>query len=474
MSSRRPLLALLIFWPTFAIGPSLCAHAAPWSGEVQATATAPAATKDKTAANIERMLTFARTGSPVIRPQAAKRLLALGAPAAERLWKECGEDVSGCAALGPELVAIMASFGDERLRSLTWRALSDADFPWRPAAANSLAQSASAAGGVSEGTAFLALLDDPIVQVRRAAIEGLAKLGRRENARALSACLQDERGEVRRVAASTLAEWGQPSALWTLVDELQRADRFFSIPIGRSARHEAWKLLAPRLGAELAFDPELDPDQNLPALRAITAAVSAVAGDRSQDSERSSASEAGSSSAFERKLGLPSDAQVVLGLELRSCRRGEFFLRWTKADELWVGLGWPTRVVLAPGTVAKLEALAEQRLAALGPERFWGTPGCDIERLHLPRVEGRTEVLLISKGPDAVEGLRPDPLSVLVNALLATLPNEAIALIAAESDATDAASVPRSTNASRLTQLRDRIRAALTVIGGDPQQVSDR
>ncbi|MEM7515748.1 MAG: hypothetical protein AAF368_02335, partial [Planctomycetota bacterium] len=121
--------------------------------------------------------------------------------------------------------------------------------------------------------------------------------------------------------------------------------------------------------------------------------------------------------------------RAVLGIELRSCRRGEIFLRWDERDLLWVGLGHPERIELPSGTTAALHAQAAELLQKL-EGRFFGEPGCDMEQVHFlakaSEEEGarppRPKAFRVNKGPDAVEGLRPQALTALAKLMLASLP----------------------------------------------------
>ena len=124
-------------------------------------------------ARIERLIGLASTGRPVVRPQAAQRLVEFGAEALPLLRARVGEDGEGLEALGPDLVEVIADFGDVERRKRLWWQLDEPDFPWRPQAMRSLARSAQE----SERGRFLRLVTDRLAQVRAAAVEALGKLG---------------------------------------------------------------------------------------------------------------------------------------------------------------------------------------------------------------------------------------------------------------------------------------------------------
>ena len=404
----------------------------------------PAAPQD-----LEQLIAAARTGRTVIRPQAARRIVRLWtqsesearADIVQRLRSESGKSPATLAQVGPALVEVLGEFEDEDLRGLLWRSLSDTEFPWRPYAARSLAAHPTA----TETPRFLAALADPIPPVRVAAVLAVANLGQADQAPAVRLLLNDEDDRVRRAAADALIEWGETSAMWWLYEELLREDRFFDRPTGEQARYQAWTLLSPRLGKitdASPYDPGLGPSDpaSVASLNAVRARlVQLDAGERPD---------------------LPPQARAggevpteLLGIELRSCRKGEVFLRWTDNDLLLVGQGNPARLVLPEGTVQALLSTTAEARAGLGDKRLFGSPGCDMEQFHVRsgRLSPATQ-WIVSCGPDPVPDLRPSNLNFLGRALLAAIPQ-----VPASEVALDA----------RLAQLRERTRAALQAIGGE-------
>ena len=379
--------------------------------------------------DVARYLRVARTGSPVVRPQAARRLVRLGAPAAEGVLAACGAGPAGLATLGADVIEIAGELEHEGLRARLWQALDDRDFPWRPAAARTLAKTALAA----EAARFRALAGDNISAVRTAAVAGFERLDDTGERAVVERLLADPHDRVRRAAAMLLDRWGDPCALHYVVEDLRRDDRFFENETGKTARFEAILLLEGRLGDRYGYAPAKKPAANRAAIDAIAKRVEELC---------------------DRLPELPTGAQAsgategdVLGLEIRSCRRGEFFLRWTKDDRLRVGRGKAATIDLPDGTTAALLKLAAGETSALGGATFWGAPGCDSEVLYLRADPARRSNLFrLSKGPSAVEGLRPVPLGRLAAALVATLPE----------GGTD----------PRLHDLRARVGRALAAVGG--------
>jgi hypothetical protein len=398
-------------------------------------APAPSLAQDdatEAARAVDTLLAQARDGRVTIRPQAARRLVAQGRAAIDRLLERTASGSAETAELGQHVVAVLGEFEDATLRSRVWTCLADRAFPWRPAAAQTLAGTARA----DELDRFTELLEDPLAPVRAAAIEGLRNLDAHERRALLQALLADPSDQVRRQAAVALAGWGERATLLWLWEDLRRTDRFFLLPTGEKARYDSFRELQQVLGEDFGYQPAREPDdpQNGAALESMRAAIVAPV-------------DAGNVPA------LPAIAAAgeeiggnVLGLEIRSCREGEFFLRWNRDDTLLVGLGRPARVDLPEGSVDRLRTLADGSFAALEGKRFAGTPGCDLEQVHfLPGDERSYLTFQLGKGPEAGAG-RPELLAPLVSALVATLPTEG--------------------DDPRLDALRRRVTEALAAVGG--------
>lgn len=384
---------------------------------------------------VDKLLRHARTGRPHVRPQAANRLRRLWASGDEavraeviaRLHAEAGDDQEALAALGSALVEVLAEFEDEALRLRLWQAVRDPEFPWRPYAARGLAVTAQP----EELDRMCLLLGDHIAAVRAAGLKGLYKLEARSAEALVRSLLADDADYVRRDAADLLIRWGHDDALWYLYEELARDDRFFDRPTGREARYKAYQLALTHLGDLGNYNPVKGPADNKVVLAVLATKVAARAGERPELPPAA--------------VAIPAHAPALLGLELRSCRRGEFFLRWTADDRLLVGQGNPAVIDLPQGTAARLAEAATARTEEL-EARTVGEPGCDLEIFYW-RPESFANMWIVSKGPQPVKDLRPVPLSTLHADLVETLP---------EGDHDD----------PRLADLRSRIRDALAAVGG--------
>lgn len=390
---------------------------------------------------MDRLLRAARTGRPVIRPQAARRIVRLweGSDSAEReaitarLLAESGATTASLAELGSALIEVLGEFADAELRTRLWAAVEDADFPWRPYAARGLASTALPA----ESERFAEVLLDTIGPVRAAGVEAYRVLDLRESSALLRLRLSDTDDRVRRVAADLLAEWGESDALYWLLEELRRQDTFFDRPTGLQARYQSLPLIERHLGDVAGYDADLPPgaEANLAALSTLEERVA----ERTEGSRPELPDVA--------RAGVPTP-RSRFGLELRSCRLGEHYLRWTADDVLLVGQGRPARVQLPEGTVARLSESGAAHLTELEDRRFFGTPGCDMEQfLWRAEVGGDTSVWIIAKGPETVTDLRPESLGHFYTELLETLPDE-------------------PSNFPRTDRLRRRVRATLAALGG--------
>ena len=378
---------------------------------------------------IERLMRAATTGRAVVRPQAARRLVELGPRGEERLLAELQPDGMGLAALGPPILEALGIARDPRLRAALWESLGDADFPWRPSSARAIAERPSPA----EARRFVPLLDDVLGEVRTAAAEGLMRS--HGPLPPLRAVLADEDERVRRAAAVALVRAGDRRPLWLLFEELARVDQWFERRSGQAARILAARALE-SLGVELhGLDPLEEPDASsaVAARSAIEADLTAMLGPRPELLPQ-------------QRAGRTAPARI--GLELRSCREGELWLRWGADDQLIVGQGNPAVVPLPPGTTARLEDLLTAGLAAAGPRRMYGTPGCDLEQLLVRGAS--SETLLLVKGPEPVAGLRPEALQPAWRALVESLPTAS----------------PEAPADPRLIELRERALRILASLGG--------
>lgn len=399
---------------------------------------------DPKAAEIQKLFELTRNGSPVVRPQAAQRLVRLGAPALEAIRAAIEAGPEALAGLGPELLGELGGFDDPELEQRLAAALSDLEFPWRPALLRALAQSP----GSADLPRFQGALEDVLGAAREGALVGLQALedrgllGEPERQRLeplVRARLTDPSDGVRRRAALLLDSWGDGGALAYLLEDLQRSDRFFDLDCGGLARRSAAQLLAARLqraprpgGAAPAA-----PGEAAPASAAADISAALPLGDYDPRFPPDAGANPGALEALKQRLiaraggrwpELPEIARaprsrpaLVLGLELRSCRRGEAWIGVGADDTLYVGLGTPRAVKLPAGASARLMAAAEQAQAALESDLF-GRPGCDLERYRFGDGSAPAErEWHVLKDAAPAGDLRPEPIDAVVRLLLELL-----------------------------------------------------
>ena len=366
--------------------------------------------REITPARLEKLIRAASQGSPVVRPQAAQRLEKMG-PMAHKAVLEHVQGKEDLFGVGPELLEVAAALatpgdgGRTELRARFWGYVGERDFPWRAALVAGLGREPQ---GQERGR-FVALLDDRLLAVRLAAMKGFAGESAAELLPLIQARLAKEtEGVARRALARRAYELGHTRSLWLLYAELGRADYFFDQPVGLVARLEAAKFLKALLPEGPKFDAQapVESDAALAQRQAWHALILAIAGPEPKRIVGPVA-----------PVGTP-----ILGLELRSCRRGEFFLRWTDQDQLWIGRGRPWAFDLKPGTHASLMIAAQGAAMAMGDRKLTGQPGCDQESFHM-RFPGskRSSVYMITKGPAPVPDLRPYALDPLLREMMGTL-----------------------------------------------------
>ncbi len=320
------------------------------------------------------------------------------------------------------------------MRAALWRSTTDRAFAWRVGVVDGLGESPLP----QELSRFPILLQDPLSSVRRVSLTGLAHLPQESIQVCLKRAIPLEHDDrVQREMAKLAVQVGVKEMAWVLFDDLDNTETYFDQPVGHRARIEAARQLAECLPLAPKVVPQNKPGTSL-AIReeaALEAYLEEHIGPQPKPSKPLS--------------GLEFKGKETVGLELRSCREGEFFLTWSSADQLWVGRSDPLVLALPEGTVAKLIELANSTAEVMGKDYLTGKPGCDMESFHfrLPPERPRQR-FLVCKGPEPVPGLRPDALQVASEALLASLPN---------GDHADA----------RAHRLQDQIRRALVSIGGE-------
>ncbi|HYC78719.1 MAG TPA: HEAT repeat domain-containing protein [Planctomycetota bacterium] len=363
--------------------PALCAvlFAAAVAGASTAQESAPAA--ESRAVDWRRLLDRANSDNPYFSAGATKVLEARGLEA----WPALDSFVRrrSIYALSAPVTTWLGKLDHPPARALLRRAARDPEFPWRPYAVRALAE----APREDDRALFRDLLEDPLPAAREAAAEGLGRCpatASDDETAALRARLADSSFDVRAAAADALFKRGDRSALPVMVDALDLVRRFFDLDFGEIARRRAWALVAPIAGEGVPYDPGAPPEHRAFAMTIL---------------RRRLALDASPDGAASRPAAWAPDVdRVVFGLEVRSCRRGDAFLRLTAEGDLVTGQYDLKAGRIPPALLATLREEIERARAV--PERpLYGRPGCDFERYYLPDEDGLRRLTVGPEGRPA-------------------------------------------------------------------------
>jgi hypothetical protein len=354
----------------------------------------------ESAPTLDRIADRANHQNPYFSAQGLKALKTKGAealPALERFVQR-----RSILALAPLVVDWLGETPEDGARRLLRTALADRQFPWRPQAARALAKAVRP----DEMDVVLALAKDPLPAVREPAFQALGDLASRNpelRAKALpvlEAGLSDKLFEPRLAAAEALLKLKEKTPLPILVEALGVERRFFDLDFGVLARRRAWDALKPLAGEGVAYEPAVPPAKSAEAIAEIARRLDVKPGSRPT---------------------LPADVEdAIFGIELRSCRAGDQWIRITSSGELVLGHYDLERRKLEPARAAELLKLVratgapESPESRLAPGAYFGRPGCDFEKWYLP---DEAALVRLTVGLDG----RPDALRALHEALGAAI-----------------------------------------------------
>ena len=201
----------------------------------------------------------------------------------------------------------------------------DRDFYWRSQALEALANRALAA----HEELFRSRLADPAYLTRVQAGRGLCLLG--IDGDRVVALLRDEDPRVRLRIAICLVERKDDRGLPTLVEALRQDASFLDYPWGPVGARTAFKALRKVAGGDHGYDPGVPVQKNKDAI------------DKFEEWAR-------------KRLGagfaepVPahrSDTSFSGGIQIRSCRNGDLFVRWTTEGRIAFGLEAGKKVELS-------------------------------------------------------------------------------------------------------------------------------
>jgi HEAT repeat protein len=332
--------------------------------------------------DLARLVERANHVNPYMSAQASKALETHGVAALSEV--EAFVARRSIYALSAPVVTWLGALDDPRARALLLRVALDRDFPWRPYAVRALAVRPLP----QDRAAFLQLLSDRLAPVREAAALGLGAAGTPAEAsdallerRSLQVALADPSFDVRAGAAEALRARGDASGTGRMVKDLALTRRFFDLDFGEIARRRAWAFVVAAAGDKI-LATGYDPGAPAIARDAALPAVHDALGIRADDPASRQAADA---------------EDVIFGLEVRSCRRGDAFIRLTAGGEIVAGQYDLRRAKVAAATWEEMRKALEA-VRTVPPLPLYGRPGCDFERYYLLDEEGLRKITVGPEG----------------------------------------------------------------------------
>ncbi|MEE2887190.1 MAG: hypothetical protein VX951_07135 [Planctomycetota bacterium] len=209
----------------------------------------------------------------------------------------------------------------------------DRDFYWRSQALKGLANRRRP----ELKKLFTSNLQDPAYLTRIEAGRGLCLLG--DHSRTLG-LLADVDPRVRLRVAVCLVEEGNDRGLPTLIEALRQETSFLDYPWGQIGAIVAFKTMRKLAAQDFGFVPGESRTKNGDAVAGFEKWARVRLGKNWVD-----------------PVQIPGDDTSYLGgIEIRSCRNGDMFLRWTADQVLVIGLEGRTRIQLDDSAFSNLDA----------------------------------------------------------------------------------------------------------------------
>jgi len=202
----------------------------------------------------------------------------------------------------------------------------DRDFYWRGQALGALANRRLP----KYRQLFLKSITDAAFLTRIHAGRGLCLLRGEEDRQRVLALLSDDDPRVRVWIALTLVEEGDLRGLPELVEALRKNDKFLGDPWGLRGSQRALRALKKVAGKDFGYDITENPEQNATAIEAFTSLAKEKLGKDYRPA----------------KPALVDKTRYSGGVEVRSCRNGDLFIRWTPDGTLALGLEPKQRIKL--------------------------------------------------------------------------------------------------------------------------------
>ncbi len=271
------------------------------------------------------------------------------------------------------------------------------DFFWRSHALKGLAERRRA----QHRPLFETALTDPAWLTRLQSARGLHLLG--DALPAVHALLEDPDPRLPPELAAHLLDYGDTRGVTVLIGALGDERAFLGDPWGRRRANTAFKSLSAWLDDDFGYVPAASAEENRAAIQA--AMDQCTAKSAPVDSTWIKAEQ-------ERRGQSPDDDALAGGIDLRSCRNGDLFLRWNATGEVFFGLAGVEAVdISGPAWTNLLEAAS----ATLSQEEAQGTKGVVI--CDSIRVVSTQPAVQLRAAPDALPMPSAEWLKLLAQAL---------------------------------------------------------
>jgi hypothetical protein len=230
----------------------------------------------------------------------------------------------------------------------------DRDFYWRSQALGGLALRKRS----EHSELFREALVDPAHLYRIEGARGLLTLALEDDRSAVHARLEDVDPRVRLRVGILLIESGDDAGLPTIAEAIGREDRFLDDPWGARSSARALRALHEYADDDFGFSSAEGELQQATALMKAHDWIEERIGRELQRPKH------------------PADDRFIGGLELRSCRNGDLFMRWDLSGQVVLGLEGSTRLQLDPLSWRKVSDQDRSK-----ENKIYGPVICDYLRL---------------------------------------------------------------------------------------------
>jgi hypothetical protein len=322
-----------------------------------ATQTATKPSKQSSSQDWDKLVKKANTHRRLmLRNAISKKVVAAGDAAVPAVYKFTKTHGRNKITLGFVDAYSKSNVSEPRTLALLEDWARDRDFYWRGQALGALANRRLP----EYRPLFLRSITDAAFLTRIHAGRGLCLLGKAKDRQLALALLQDDDPRVRLRIALTLVAEGDLRGLPELVEALNKDNKFLSDPWGLRGAQRAMSALKKMAGKDFGYDFTASREQNATAIAAFRRLAKDKLGDKWRPARPT----------------VVDATEYLGGVEVRSCRNGDLFLRWTQDGTLARGLEPKQRIKL---TAASWKTLRAELPA--GGDAIHGKVVCDYLRV---------------------------------------------------------------------------------------------